>query len=94
MQCLTLLNGFEEELGSLGPSVLKMCATAMIKEKENAGASNEIMKNAENIKTFELVQCKIKGKLQLKLLKEQYVQAAEKIITNIQNLLQLTRKYD
>ncbi|XP_017782518.1 PREDICTED: uncharacterized protein CG7065-like [Nicrophorus vespilloides] len=91
---LRLLTALEDKLGSLGPKVVDMLASALAMEKKEANSSENLLDSDINCVLFETIKEKLKGQLHAGLVEYPQEKAFKQAITKIASLIHLasTRK--
>lgn len=84
---LRLLTAMESQLGSLGPRVNSLLATALSLEKASPNSSSTLLANSDNFVLLETVKEKLKGQLFAGIVERNMVMATKSCIQNLAELL-------
>ncbi|XP_021914460.1 uncharacterized protein CG7065-like isoform X2 [Zootermopsis nevadensis] len=84
---LRLLTAMESQLGSLGPRVNSLLATALSLEKASPNSSSALLADSENFVLLETVKEKLKGQLFAGIVERNMVMATKSCIQNLAELL-------
>lgn len=84
---LRLLTAMENQLGSLGPRVNTLLATALSLEKASPNSSSTLLANPDNFVLLETVKEKLKGQLFAGIVERNMVMATKSCIENLADLL-------
>ena len=84
---LRLLTAMENQLGSLGPRVNTLLATALSLEKASPNSSSTLLANPDNFVLLETVKEKLKGQLFAGIVERNMVMATKSCIDNLSDLL-------
>ena len=84
---LRILTALENQLGSLGPRVNTLLASALSLEKVSAGSSNTLLSNSDNFVLLETVKEKLKGQLLAGIVERNTVMATRLCISTLAELL-------
>lgn len=84
---LRLLTAMENQLGSLGPRVNSLLATALSLEKASPNSSSALLANSDNFVLLETVKEKLKGQLFAGIVERNMVMATKSCIQNLAELL-------
>ncbi|PNF34078.1 hypothetical protein B7P43_G01165 [Cryptotermes secundus] len=84
---LRLLTAMESQLGSLGPRVNTLLATALSLEKASPNSSSTLLANSDNFVLLETVKEKLKGQLFAGIVERNVVMATKSCIQSLADLL-------
>jgi hypothetical protein len=84
---LRLLTAMESQLGSLGPRVNTLLATALSLEKVKSNSSSTLLANPDNFVLLETVKEKLKGQLFAGIVERNMVMATKSCIQSLAGLL-------
>jgi len=84
---LRLLTAMENQLGSLGPRVNTLLATALSLEKASSNSSSTLLSDPDNFVLLETVKEKLKGQLFAGIVERNMVMATKSCIQNLADLL-------
>lgn len=84
---LSVLSAFENLFGSFGPKMIDMMAEAIAMEKFSVNSSNRLLDNNDHCTVFKIVKEKLRGFLQVDLVKSNKRTTIEKTIRNMEMLI-------
>ncbi|PSN42980.1 hypothetical protein C0J52_13212, partial [Blattella germanica] len=87
VKVLRHLTALESQLGSLGPRINTLLASALSLEKASLNSSNHLLANSDNFVLLETVKEKLKGQLLAGIVERNMVMATRSGIDNLSELL-------